>query len=634
MLGIKSFREVLILVVILFSISCAFSQNVSIKYIDSIHVSAKNQSDSEIIQTLKDLRKSLAKQEINDAIRLFEYSLSKESSDFFKMNLLKGYTAYLLSKNLEEKTIDLLLEGYNLSDKLNDDSCKIHFCVNLASLYLFNNLLDKAMLYLNEAHILAENNKNEEGLLSVLYIKAMVFETNKDFNQATFIYKKAWTIIDKDPKHKERGFYLYILVDYFSRIGNAVEFAKFTEILAQYMKDKNPETPLWHIPIEGVFNTSNDPKNIANYKEVIRISDSLGTTTSLMYSALTLANIYNRMGQPNEGIKYLQDAEKKLSPLKMEQQLMTIYKKLSYSNTVANNFKEALRYKNLETELRDSLVSEKMKKNIAELEVKYNLQTKERELEKQVASKKFLYLMLGSAFVLLVFISFFFSKNRKKNKLLAQQKGMLEKTIGEKNILLRETHHRVKNSFQMVSSLLYLQSENVEDKEAKLAIKEAQNRVRSMVLIHHKLYNKKQLVGIDSKEYIEDLTKDIFESHQSQTSDLTFKIEAESMILSVDTITPIGLILNELIINVLKHAFDENTQDGFLKINFLKKGNTLLLNVSDNGKGFVERAIEYSFGLKLIRALARKLEASFDINSDIGHGTKAILTINEFEIVT
>jgi two-component sensor histidine kinase len=186
----------------------------------------------------------------------------------------------------------------------------------------------------------------------------------------------------------------------------------------------------------------------------------------------------------------------------------------------------------------------------------------------------------------------------------------------------------------MVSSLLYLQSENVKDVEAKMVIKEAQNRVRSMVLIHHKLYNKDQLIGINAKEYIEDLTKDIFESHQDLSKNIAFQLDVENIVLSVDTITPIGLILNELIINVLKHAFNKNAADVLMKISFGRKEEVLILEVSDNGDGFEEGQGDYSFGLKLIRSLARKLEATLLINSELGKGTNTRLSIKEFEILS
>ncbi|WP_457617343.1 tetratricopeptide repeat-containing sensor histidine kinase [Lutibacter sp.] len=296
--------------------------------------------------------------------------------------------------------------------------------------------------------------------------------------------------------------------------------------------------------------------------------------------------------------------------------------------------KTALKYHKDYLEMFVKIKEKQRDQTVYDIEANYQTEKVQRDLDQKKAAQKLLFISLGAAAVLLLLVSFFLYKNRKKNLLLAKQKQMLEKTIGEKNILLRETHHRVKNSFQMVSSLLYLQSENVEDSEAKRAIKEAENRVRSMVLIHHKLYNKKQLIGIDTKEYIEDLTNDIFESHQSLSVHLKHQLIVESMILAVDTITPIGLILNELIINALKHAFDENTNNGLLEIQFFQQEKTLVLKVNDNGKGFVKKNNPQSFGLKLITALARKLEASVEINSDIGKGTEVIITITDFEIMS
>ena len=186
-------------------------------------------------------------------------------------------------------------------------------------------------------------------------------------------------------------------------------------------------------------------------------------------------------------------------------------------------------------------------------------------------------------------VGFFLYKNNKKNRLLAKQKALLEATVDEKNVLLKETHHRVKNSFQIVSSLLYLQSENIEDKEAQLAMKEAQNRVRSMVLIHQKLYNKDQLVGINTEEYFSDLTRDIFESHQAEGNEIEYILDVDSLVLDIETITPLGLILNELITNVIKHAFTPNSTEKKLHIYLTKENESLLLlKVIDTGTGMPE----------------------------------------------
>ncbi len=286
---------------------------------------------------------------------------------------------------------------------------------------------------------------------------------------------------------------------------------------------------------------------------------------------------------------------------------------------------------------RDSIYNENNIKKQTEQELQYEFSKTEELKNAEIAARKRRGLLTTTlaviGFLFAAFLGFFFYKNRKKNYLLAKQKKLLEATVDEKNILLRETHHRVKNSFQMVSSLLFIQSETAQDKEAKIAIKEAQNRVRSMVLIHQKLYSKDQLVGIDAKEYIEDFTKDIIESHQFETTKLKYKVNAEKLVLSIETITPIGLIINELITNVLKHAFKPVTEDSFLQIHFFLKDETLVLQVIDNGVGMPNTIKETSFGIELIDALSKKLKASLTHTPSSPNGTIASVVMKRFEIL-
>jgi two-component sensor histidine kinase len=181
---------------------------------------------------------------------------------------------------------------------------------------------------------------------------------------------------------------------------------------------------------------------------------------------------------------------------------------------------------------------------------------------------------------------------------------------------------------------LYLQSENVTDQKAKLAIKEAENRVRSMVLVHQKLYNKEELVGINSKEYISALVKDIFESHQFQKDPITYNLNIESLVLDIETITPLGLILNELIINTMKHAFKDNEVGNIVGVDFSKVNNELVLKVIDNGKGFEGDIKQTSFGIKLMKALSKQLKAQLNYKSKPSEGTQAILSISKFKILS
>lgn len=319
------------------------------------------------------------------------------------------------------------------------------------------------------------------------------------------------------------------------------------------------------------------------------------------------------------------------------QQLMESYEALSVYYSETKDYENAYLLSLEAQKLKDSVLSATQDQNMAEALTKFESEKKDAQLKlmkleaEKVAQQQKLYLLFAIAGILIAgLIGFFLFKNKKKNTLLAKQKKLLELTVDEKNVLLKETHHRVKNSFQIVSSLLYLQSENIKDKEAKEAMKEAQNRVRSMVLIHQKLYSKDQLVGIDTKEYFTDLVKDIFESHQDESQKINYSLDIESLVLDIETITPLGLILNELITNVIKHAFPTVTNSNSMEISFFKKGDFLKLIVTDNGKGMPGDIKESSFGISLIKALSKKVKANLSFSENHPKGTKALVEIARF----
>ncbi len=294
------------------------------------------------------------------------------------------------------------------------------------------------------------------------------------------------------------------------------------------------------------------------------------------------------------------------------------------------NYKKALEYRDAYINVFEEIKEKQRDETVFELEAQYETEKNQRELDKKEAAQKLMSWILGSILVLFILLVFFFLKNKRKNIELSKQKILLEASIDEKNALLKETHHRVKNSFQIVSSLLYLQSENIVDKEAKLAMKEAQNRVRSMVLIHQKLYSKEQLVGISTEEYFTDLTKDIFESHQFEENTIKYSLDVAPLVLDIETITPLGLILNELITNVLKHAFKPVSEKSEMQIRFKKYDDKLLLEVEDNGVGMPSEIKESSFGIQLITALSKKLKAKVGFSKGSLSGTLATIDIHRF----
>lgn len=183
----------------------------------------------------------------------------------------------------------------------------------------------------------------------------------------------------------------------------------------------------------------------------------------------------------------------------------------------------------------------------------------------------------------------------------------IKSSLEEKKILLKEIHHRVKNNLQVVISLLRLQSGKIKDKKYVDMLKESQDRIKSMALIHEKLYQSKDFANIDFDGYVKALVNSLFVSHGAHPDRIASKIETKDISLGLDYAIPCGLIINELISNSFKYAFP-NEREGEIRIGLQEMGeNEVELTVSDNGIGIPEEldfgAIE-SLGLDLVKVLA------------------------------
>lgn len=202
---------------------------------------------------------------------------------------------------------------------------------------------------------------------------------------------------------------------------------------------------------------------------------------------------------------------------------------------------------------------------------------------------------------------------------LAEQE--LRTSLKEKEVLLKEIHHRVKNNLQIISSLLKLQSGYIKDEEVTALFTESYNRVRSMALIHEKLYHSHDLARVDAADYIGNLTDNLFKSYNVSLNFIDLKITIDSLKLDIDTAIPCGLIINELVSNSLKYGFP-NQQKGQICITFLQHDNgTLYLKVSDDGVGlppnFDLEEIQ-SLGLQLVVNLTEQLGGKLEIDSTNG----------------
>ena len=211
----------------------------------------------------------------------------------------------------------------------------------------------------------------------------------------------------------------------------------------------------------------------------------------------------------------------------------------------------------------------------------------------------------------------------------------IKASLKEKEVLLKEIHHRVKNDLQVVSSLLYLQSEHIKDEQSLATIRESQSRIKSMALVHEQLYQSKGLARVDFAEYIQNLATYLFRSYGVNPDAITLKINADDVSLGIDTAIPCGLIISELVSNSLKHAFPAGKAGGDreseIRINLhADDDNKLTLIVSDNGVG-LPRDLDFrnteSFGMHLVNTLTRQLEGTIEL--DRSGGTAFEITFAE-----
>ena len=218
---------------------------------------------------------------------------------------------------------------------------------------------------------------------------------------------------------------------------------------------------------------------------------------------------------------------------------------------------------------------------------------------------------------------------------LQREAAKTESSLQEKELLLREIHHRVKNNLQVISSLLSLQSRYRKDEQAIEMAQESQNRIKVMALIHEKLYRSKDFANVEINDYIKSLVNDLFASYKVSTSRISLKMDIENISLGIDTAIPTGLIVNELVSNCLKYAFKPD-KDGEIRISLrsLDDGEKELI-VSDNGVGLPEsldiKKAE-SLGLRMITNLTeRSLHGKVNINKINGTEFQIIFKEKEYK---
>lgn len=544
-------------------------------------------------------------------------------------------------------------------------------------LTLYNQLLstlyeegNDSLLFYSEQYLDVAKRKNRPmHQIYALEFQALYYDLYKsDYSISFQRYEQALEICDKHGIDYKRDLYhgIGILFHVSDDYEKALRYYKFAIENAKNDPDFKKKVLTNMASIQSSLGNYDEAETL--FLEAIDIETESISTTNALYS--NLGNLYLRKNEPQKAIPYLNraiqiayrnqlmdgifydlsyllDAKVSMDDRSGLDSLIRfvedhegsivnlrertiIYRSIYNALKMQGDFKGASMYQDKYISGYDSLIGLQRSDLVYELEAKYDNEKKEKEIaqlevEQQRARNQRNVWFMISGLVLVLAISLFILLRTK-----SKSNAIISKSLAEKETLLKEIHHRVKNNLQVVSSLLSMQSRFIKDENALGAVNEGQHRVASMALIHQKLYQENNLSGVNAKDYISDLTDTLVEAYGVDGRvDVTYDVD--QLNIDVDTIIPMGLILNELISNSFKHAFPED-REGELSISLKEKEEKLTLVVSDDGVG-QQKGIEEknTFGSILVQSLAQKLNATLSTKNE--NGFMSQLTISKYKLV-
>ena len=384
------------------------------------------------------------------------------------------------------------------------------------------------------------------------------------------------------------------------------------------------------------YSTITDLVNAYIYKgeddeKVLKLIDELYNSYSKIYSYMLYAQLMSTAKEKPE-IKNLILAKFEVSNvhemvMKFEQlgkdlNLNEYYHLINKSSDALaehDYFEEALEYKHKALEINRDIYSADLTKSLTEYTNIEALKIKEEEITSEKEQRQLYFLIAILCFALLIITFIVLRKNKDQSDELARKNNLIEKSLEEKETLIKEMHHRVKNNFQIINSLLDLQTDEIKDEKALQILDKGRNRIKSMALIHQKLFRSKSGL-INFNEFVDLLVKEL--SYLYKLNDnVEVEVDIKNFFFDIDTAIPLALVLNEIITNSFKYAF-KTEQNNKLTI-FLNKQDSqnYLLSIKDNGAGFkkdfkIEETT--SSGLKLVQRLVRQLHGKLTIINNEG----------------
>ncbi|MBL7782583.1 MAG: tetratricopeptide repeat protein [Saprospiraceae bacterium] len=588
----------------------------------------------------------------NNALDSLERLLSVAPDNAQRLELFSQLTNQAFRSDLHMALL-YAQRGLDLAEKTGDKTWQPKFCEMSGRMYANLLQFDSAMLFFDRATSGYAAIADAKGQASTAFKKAWVYKQRNELTKAAEADLQALRLMEsiadqegvanalarvaEDLRLQGRG---KEAMQYAQRSIDMAEKNGFQQQLVHSLREAgvvcgflyNYEQSLYYfekalsqahalnfsaIEIAGLLNDRGNalkrlkryPEAIANYQECLELGTIFNLDMLKSSGYANLGEVYMLMGRYTDALPY------QLKTIGIQEQnqdlynLVETYTHISTTYENLNDYASALSYERKARQLRDSTLNIESDAKISELHTQYETEKKEATIaiqQAQISRQRIIGALGFGIAVLLALLAYVFRKNAVARK---KANAQLATKNAENELLLKEIHHRVKNNLEVVSSLLALQSAQIDDPGVKDAMQEGRNRVQSIGIVHQKLYQRDNLAAIEMRDYFLNLSESVLDTFGAEHR-IRVECIMQELELDVDTAVPLGLIVNELLVNALKYAFPDN-REGQVRIQLVKQPDGILhLEVADNGVGKVDQAQGTGFGKQLVSLLTRQLNGS------------------------
>ena len=555
---------------------------------------------------------------------LLVYSQTDNSKE--KVDLLsKASFIFLFQK--PDSALVLSKEAIRIAEALNNDTAKVSAYTSISAVYLVKDDSPLTLEYALKALTIAEKTPMPPDLMASIYRKLGYVYRNQDNDRASidaFRQAIAWSVKSNNlhdiaATSSNLGQIFSKIKQYDSALyyhGEAIKISKkgnFKDIVVRS-----------YINMLNVYDAQKKySKAFQTFYEMepwLNDGDITPIVKGLAYSRIADLDIRQGNGDRLLAERYLDSMKQLLKTTDPGTENKIDYylnrSILEYSRQQYDSAAVALEQYHLFKNIHDDEIVQGHGQDMA---VKYETGKKEQQIaslaEQSRLRQLLMILFIAASMVFLAFLVWTWMQNRK-----------IKKQEAKLSYLMKELHHRVKNNLQIVSSLLSLQSNRLDDAVAQKALQEGQYRIEAMSLIHRKLYQTDDVSGVNIGAFMNELCESLMQAYGYNHDRFQLEVESSVQQLDADTAIPLGLILNEVITNAFKYAYN-NVSNPLLHISLTQKANDLQLKISDNGPGLGEDQWKksFSFGKQLMQSLVKQLKGTMQMKGE--NGTAFIFTI-------